>query len=205
MKLKFDSELEFQKEAIAAVTDLFEGLPSAHGGIEVKLAPPQIALGPDFEPAQGYLGITDLGVGNAAMLDPVHLLKNLHEVQERNTIPKARFLFEEGNSYEFPNFSVEMETGTGKTYVYLRTIFELSRQYGYKKFIVVAPSVAIREGVLKSIDMTREHFRGLYDNAPFDHFVYRSDDLSKVRQFAVSNEIQIMQIGCGCRSFAATS
>ena len=91
-------------------------------------------------------------------------------------------------------FSIEMETGTGKTYVYLRTIFELNKTYGFKKFIIVVPSVAIREGVLKSIDMTKEHFQTLYDNAPFDHFVYDSKRLGKVRQFATSNQIQIMVI-----------
>ena len=71
-----------------------------------------------------------------------------------------------------PHFSVEMETGTGKTYVYLRTIFELSRRYGFQKFIIVVPSVAIREGVLKNIDITAEHFRALFNNLPFEHFVY---------------------------------
>jgi len=87
-----------------------------------------------------------------------------------------------------------METGTGKTYVYLRTLFELNRKYGFKKFIIVVPSIAIREGVLSSINLMRDHFKGLYDNVPFDHFVYSSNDLSKVRQFSVGNEIQIMII-----------
>jgi type III restriction enzyme len=91
-------------------------------------------------------------------------------------------------------FSIEMETGTGKTYVYLRTIFELNKTYGFKKFIIVVPSVAIREGVLKSIDVTKEHFQTLYDKVPFDHFVYDSKRLGKVRQFATSNQIQIMVI-----------
>ncbi len=87
-----------------------------------------------------------------------------------------------------------METGTGKTYVYLRSIFELNRKFGFKKFIIVVPSVAIREGVLASVDLMRSHFDGLFDKVPYDHFVYNSKDLSKVRQFAVSNEIQIMVI-----------
>ena len=91
-------------------------------------------------------------------------------------------------------FSIEMETGTGKTYVYLRTIFELNKTYGFRKFIIVVPSVAVREGVLKSIDITKEHFQTLYDKAPFDHFVYNSKRLGKVRQFASSNQIQIMVI-----------
>src|SRR5204863_7296790 len=71
-----------------------------------------------------------------------------------------------------PHFSVEMETGTGKTYVYLRTIFELSRRYGFQKFVVVVPSVAVREGVLKNIEITAEHFRAIFGNLPFEHFVY---------------------------------
>lgn len=179
MKLKFDSGLEYQIDAINAVTDLFEGLPPKQSPFEISF---------------GSMSLTELGIGNQIMVEEKELLKNLHNIQERNTIPKSRLLIEEGDTYSFPNFSVEMETGTGKTYVYLRTIFELNRKYGFKKFIIVVPSVAIREGVLSSIDLMREHFRGLFDNVPFDHFVYSSGDLSKVRQFAVSNEIQIMII-----------
>ena len=186
MKLKFDSELEFQREAIAAVTDLFEGLPPAQGQFGFSLTQTYGSLA---------LVQTELGVGNLLPKGAESLLlENLHTVQERNAIPKSNALIAPDSPYDFPNFSVEMETGTGKTYVYLRTIFELSRKYGFKKFIIVVPSVAIREGVLSSIGLMREHFRGLYDNAPFDHFVYRSDDLSKVRQFSVGNEIQIMII-----------
>ena len=93
-----------------------------------------------------------------------------------------------------PHFSVEMETGTGKTYVYLRTIFELSRRYGFQKFIIVVPSVAIREGVLKNIEITAEHFRALYNNLPFEHFVYDAKKVNRLRQFAVSNTLQILVI-----------
>ena len=179
MKLKFDATLAYQIDAINAVTDLFEGLPPKQSAFEISF---------------GSMSMTELGSGNQMMLEESELLKNLHIIQERNTIPKSRFLRDEGDTYSFPNFSVEMETGTGKTYVYLRSIFELNRNYGFKKFIIVVPSVAIREGVLTSIDLMREHFKGLFDNVPFDHFVYSSGDLSKVRQFAVSNEIQIMII-----------
>jgi type III restriction enzyme len=182
VKLKFDANLEYQLEAISSVTDLFEGLPSKGSGFEINWG------------AQDGLLFNELGAGNQLALDMKQLLKNLHAVQERNAVPKSSSLIEKGDTYEFPNFSVEMETGTGKTYVYLRTLFELNRKYGFKKFIVVVPSVAIREGVLSSIDLMRDHFKGLYDNVPFDHFVYNSKDLSKVRQFAVSNEIQIMII-----------
>ena len=183
MKLKFDSNLEYQKEAIRAVTDLFEGLPPKQSAFEVRFT--------DFFMTAEQ---TDLGVANQLGIHPEQMLKNLHTVQERNLIPKSGFLVERDDPYCFPNFSVEMETGTGKTYVYLRTIFELNRMYGFRKFIIVVPSVAIREGVLSSISLMREHFKGLYDNVPYDHFVYNSSDLSKVRQFAVSSEIQIMII-----------
>ena len=185
MKLKFDSNLEYQLEAIRSVTDLFEGLPPKQSEFEIS-----------FTDIIGTMSLeqTELGIANQLPLGVDQLLKNLHAIQEGNAIPKFRFLIEKDDTYNFPNFSVEMETGTGNTYVYLRTVFELNRKYGFKKFIVVVPSVAIREGVLSSINLMREHFKGLFDNAPFDHFVYSSKDLSKVRQFAVSNEIQIMII-----------
>ena len=87
-----------------------------------------------------------------------------------------------------------METGTGKTYVYLRTIFDLNAKYSFKKFIIVVPSVAIREGVLKSIEITKDHFSAIFNNVPFDYFVYDSKKLGKVRQFSTSNQIQVMVI-----------
>ncbi|MEI6652776.1 MAG: DEAD/DEAH box helicase family protein, partial [Chlorobiaceae bacterium] len=181
MKLKFDSTLNYQLEAIKSVTDLFEGQPARSSGFQM-----------DF--GKGGSMYNDLGIGNNLLLSQDQLLKNLHAVQSRNTVPKSRLLQEEGAAYDFPNFSVEMETGTGKTYVYLRSIFELNKLYGFKKFIIVVPSVAIREGVTSSIKLMRDHFRGLYNNVAFDHFVYQSKDLSRVRQFAVNNEIQIMVI-----------
>lgn len=142
MKLKFEPDLEFQIDAIQSVTDLFKGLPPKQSKFEISPWKPNGAI------------FNDLGVGNSLMLEKDQLLMNLHTVQERNLVPKSRFLIGEGNPYLFPNFSVEMETGTGKTYVYLRTIFELNRMYDFKKFIVVVPSVAIREGVLSSICLT---------------------------------------------------
>jgi type III restriction enzyme len=181
MKLKFDSTLLYQLDAIKSVTDLFEGQPARSSGFQI-----------DF--GKGGSMYNDLGIGNDLLLSQDQLLKNLHAVQSRNTVPKSRLLQEEGAAYDFPNFSVEMETGTGKTYVYLRSIFELNKLYGFKKFIIVVPSVAIREGVTSSIKLMRSHFRALYNNVAFDHFVYQSKDLSRVRQFAVNNEIQIMVI-----------
>lgn len=185
MKLKFDSNLEYQIEAIQSVTDLFEGLPQEQGGLSITLSTEMLETGAQYN---------ELGIGNNLILVPDQMLANLHKIQMQNNIPKSRALIEDSSSYKFPNFSVEMETGTGKTYVYLRTIFELNKLYGFKKFIIVVPSVAIREGVTSSIKLMREHFKGLYDNVPFDDFLYKSKDLSRVRQFAVNNEVQIMVI-----------
>ncbi|MDO5673763.1 MAG: DEAD/DEAH box helicase family protein [bacterium] len=182
MKLHYDANLIYQQEAIASVVDLFAGSESLGA-----------ALIEDFTRKDATLW-NELGMCNGSLLPADELLKNLHKVQARNQIPKSPALIGAVGDYSFPNFSVEMETGTGKTYVYLRTIFELNKKYGYKKFIIVVPSVAIREGVTSSIKAMREHFKALYDNLVFDHFVYTSKDLSRVRQFAVGNEVQIMVI-----------
>jgi len=176
MKLKFDPSLQYQQDAVNAVVGAFAGQPFVQTG---AMAFQSIQIGGLFQ--------TDLGLGNQLTIGDDDMLRNVQAVQEANAIEKVVAL-------EGREFSVEMETGTGKTYVYLRTIFELNKTYGFKKFIVVVPSVAIREGVLKSIDVTKEHFHTLYDNAPFDHFVYDSKRLGKVRQFANSNQIQIMVI-----------
>ncbi|MBV5304739.1 MAG: DEAD/DEAH box helicase family protein [Chlorobium sp.] len=135
MKLKFDSTLSYQLEAIKSVTDLFEGLPASSSGFQIDIG-------------KGGSMYNDLGIGNDLALSGELILQNLHAIQSRNNVPKSRLLQEESAAYDFPNFSVEMETGTGKTYVYLRSIFELNKLYGFKKFIIVVPSVAIREGVI---------------------------------------------------------
>lgn len=157
MKLKFNPILDYQQDAIAATLAVFDGL-SAEG--------------------EAY---REKGIANTLVMDADKMLANLHQVQERSFIEKSAGLFAEHDDYPFPNFSVEMETGTGKTYVYLRTIFELQQKLGLRKFVIVVPSVAIREGVLSSLALMKEHFKSLYNNTPFDHYVYHSKDLSKVR------------------------
>ncbi|MDD2218871.1 MAG: DEAD/DEAH box helicase family protein [Desulfoplanes sp.] len=186
MKLQFDSELDYQLEAIKAVTDFFEGLPRRQGSFDLVFPGSKGQL--PLLNSKGTVNTLDL-----SMFQP-RMLKNLHTIQERNVIPVSSRLVEPDDEYGFPNFSVEMETGTGKTYVYLRTLLELHEMYGFKKFIIVVPSVAIREGVTTSIRLMRDHFKGLYNNVAFDDFVYSSKELSKVRQFALNNEIQIMVI-----------
>lgn len=197
MKLQFDADQVFQINAIAAVADLFEGQPQG--------APEYAIIN-----VSGLGGLlagqeqTELGLGNRLLLAEDSLLTNTRTVQTHNEIeiaePKAPLegweLFDgpANVSRQCPHFSVEMETGTGKTYVYLRTVFELSLRYGFQKFIIVVPSVAIREGVLKNIEITADHFRALYNNLPFEHFVYDARKVNRLRQFATSNTLQILVI-----------
>jgi len=176
MKLKFDSNLTYQAEAVKAVVDVFDGQPLSQSGFEVS-----------FTEQVGMVEQTELGLGNRLTLDDDQLLANVHEVQTRNEIEPV-------DELKGRQFSVEMETGTGKTYVYLRTIFELNQKYGFKKFIIVVPSVAIREGTLKNLQVTEEHFKALYENVPVNYYVYDSSKISQLRQFATSNQIQILII-----------
>ena len=172
MKFQFDPNQDFQKEAVAAVVDLFDGHP--------RLESPGFRLTREGEVS---------AVANQLALGEQELLANLQRVQERNGIrpdPGLRLL---GSS---PNFSVEMETGTGKTYVYLRTALELHERYGFRKFVIVVPSLAVREGVLKTIDITEDHFREIYDSVPYTGYRYDSANLALVRQFAQSSGVEFM-------------
>lgn len=197
MKLQFDPNQQYQLDAVAAVTDLFDGQPQ--GAPEYSV----IQVG-DWGGIFAGQARTELGVGNHLLLAPEKLLANTRAVQARNDIEIADpaapleawdFFDTAANAARTcPHFSIEMETGTGKTYVYLRTIFELSRRYNFQKFIIVVPSVAIREGVLKNIQITAEHFRALYNNLPFEHFVYDARKVNRLRQFAISNTVQILVI-----------
>jgi type III restriction enzyme len=197
MKLQFDPNQAFQLDAVAAVTDLFEGQPQGA---------PEYAVIRMGEMGGLFAGQdrTELGVGNRLLLADEKLATNTRVVQAREDIevedPAAPLetweLFDAPANLTrpCPHFSVEMETGTGKTYVYLRTVFELSRRYGFQKFVIVVPSVAIREGVLKNIEITAEHFRALFNNLPFEHFVYDARRVNQLRQFATSNTLQILVI-----------
>lgn len=197
MKFQFDPDQEFQLDAVAAVTDLFDGQPE--GAPEYSV----VKLG-EFDGMFAGQERSTLGLGNQILLADEALRENLRRVQARNDIeiadpkraPEAWELEDacSGQVRSCPHFSVEMETGTGKTYVYLRTIFELSRRYGFRKFVIVVPSVAIREGVLKSIEITAEHFRALYDNPAVEHFVYDSKHANRLRHFATSSALQVMVI-----------
>lgn len=193
MKFKFSKNLEYQLEAINSIVDIFEtGKNFTKEKDNFLINPSQI-------------------VGNVLELDENRISKNLKLIQEKNKIEFSDteedvFLALEDGNYlttekgekivlgktkNLTDFTVEMETGTGKTYVYLRTIFELNKKYGLKKFIILVPSVAIREGVLKTLEQTKEHFKEIY-NENYSYFAYDSDKLSQVRDFATAYNIVIM-------------
>ncbi|HMS72221.1 MAG TPA: DEAD/DEAH box helicase family protein, partial [Baekduia sp.] len=182
MKLHFEPNLEFQHDAIEAVCDLFQGQEICNTEFTVT----QEALD------QQALDLPDagLGIGNRLTLLDDELAANLAAVQIRNGLPPSP-------SLDTGDFTVEMETGTGKTYVYLRTIFELNKRYGFTKFVIVVPSVAIKEGVYKTLQMTDEHLKGLYAGTPAEYFLYDSAKLGQVRNFATSSNIQIMVVTVG--------
>ncbi len=196
MKLKFESNQQYQLDAINAVVDIFTGQPKDSDGATRHMD----------QDGQLRLEAT-IAKGNSLVLDIAQIIKNTHKIQEKNGIEKSET--KEGGfsiPMTFPleinekslkygmNFSIEMETGTGKTYVYLRTIHELHQCYGWKKFIIVVPSVAIREGVLKNLAITREHFADLYNKPEMDYYVWDSKKTGQAREFATNDTLQIMVI-----------
>ena len=181
MKLHFDSNQEYQIEAIRAVTNIFEGQPLSGGDFEFSLT------------TTGAL-LSENGVGNRLTLTEEQVWENVKRIQQRNLTPSPLSSRRGVGGEAGMNFSVEMETGTGKTYVYLRSIYELNKLYGFKKFVIVVPSIAIREGVLKNLQITHEHFQNLYDKAQLNYDVYDSKKVSNLRGFAAGNAIQILVI-----------
>lgn len=178
MKLHFEDNLDYQQAAIASVVDLFKGQDISRSEFTVAL----------HKENGTSLGMQEnqLGIGNRLRLVDEELVENLKNIQLKNGLKPS-------DSLTSGDFTVEMETGTGKTYVYLRTIFELNKNYGFTKFAIIVPSVAIKEGVYKTLQITREHFEGLYPKAVgYDYFLYDSSKLGQVRNFATSSNIQIM-------------
>jgi len=182
MKLQFEDKIPHQLQAVEAVCDLFRGQEicrteftvTRDTGLQMQLATME----------------TELGIGNRLTLLDDEILTNLNDIQLRNGLPPSSAL-------RSGDFTVEMETGTGKTYVYLRTIFELNRRFGFTKFVIVVPSIAIKEGVYKSLQITEDHFKSLYAGVHYEYFLYDSSKLGQVRNFATSPHIQIMVVTVG--------
>ena len=184
LKLKFDPHQPHQLTAIQSVVQLFEGFTPYEQGF---------ALGdeivPNLPPYEAF--------------SESWLLENVQAVQEQNKIhqsPQTDLSMDDGmvmegsgnESWRSPSFTIEMETGTGKTYVYLRTIYELRKHYGFRKFIIVVPSIAIYEGVIKAFQITQSHLRSLYDNEVVNLTTYDGAQISKVRGFATSSFTEVM-------------
>lgn len=187
MKIQFDSGLAYQAQAVEAILGVFEGQEITQTTFTVTSKPVFNVRG------QGDLlqtaAASEYGIGNRLMLLEDELLNNVRRVQLQNGLKQTSKLDKKAL-----NFTVEMETGTGKTYVYLRSIFELHLRYGFTKFIIVVPSIAIKEGVYKSLQITNTHFKDLYQNIRYDYFIYDSQKREQVRSFATSDYVQIMLI-----------
>jgi len=202
--IKFDPNQQFQRDAINSVVDVFSGQDSIDQGVTV----------PGFGDEGTLDTFQELVFGNSLSLAAETVRTNLRRIQDRPVeledgtagpcvAEPLRRAIESGEMAL--EFSVEMETGTGKTYVYLRTIAELHRQYGFKKFVIVVPSVAIREGVLSSLKLLREHIRDIYDGLQYDYYVYDSNALTRVRQFATASHLQITVINIAAMTGDANS
>ena len=203
MKLQFDAEQDYQKAAVQAVVAAFEGQPLHQG-------PLAVAVGAGA--AAGSLAFTEKGIANQLVLAEAQLLENIQAGQAARGLPRSTELvpcvFKDAagavDAASLPlNLTVEMETGTGKTYVYLRTIYELHRTYDFRKFVVVVPSVAIREGVWKSLAIMHEHFQAHFGYPPVQYALYDSGNPAALRSFAVSDALQILVINID--SFAKDS
>ena len=195
MELRFDATQEYQLAAIEATCGLFEGQPYVRSELIVSDKDGFFVIANRLDLSEDMLLRNLQYVQGETGIEPDHQLKVISaplpdfagDVADFDSLENV-----DGIPGRFPNISVEMETGTGKTYVYLRTVMELYRRFGLRKFIIVVPSVAVREGVYKTLQVTESHLKALYDNPPYRYYVYDSANLSQVRQFALSDGLEIM-------------
>jgi type III restriction enzyme len=199
MKLQFKVQ-QYQTHAVDSVVGVFEGQPK-NFGISYRIDPGKLRL-----TSNSTLFETDdtpgSGLRNSDIaLSPTQLLDNVRTVQRSRNLPLSKMLVDSKAAPGTPNLDVEMETGTGKTYVYIKTILELHKRYGWSKYIIVVPSIAIREGVKKSFDITSEHFQQAYGTKPRS-FVYNSSRLHEIERFSSDAGVQVMIINI--QAFNAT-
>lgn len=199
MKLQFKIQ-QYQTDAVDSVVDVFAGQPR-HDGISYRIDPGkklQVSSPGLFESQP----TSDSGLRNAEItLSSTQLLDNVNKIQRSQNLPLSTRLIDSKAASGAPNLDVEMETGTGKTYVYIKTIMELHKRYGWSKYIIVVPSIAIREGVKKSFDVTAEHFQQLYGTKPRS-FIYSSSQLHELERFSSDAGVQVMIINL--QAFNAT-
>ena len=194
MKLKFKIQT-YQTQAVEAVVDCFKGQPQTTG-IQYRTDP-----GPAKAAIQQSL-LDDSGFRNSDVaLAPAQLLDNIHSVQRHQNLPLSAALISDKKTACPINLDIEMETGTGKTYCYIKTVFELNKRYGWSKFVVVVPSIAIREGVYKSLEITAGHFLESYGKK-VRFFIYNSRQLHNLESFSSDAGINVMVINV--QAFNAT-
>lgn len=185
MKLQFKKQ-QFQLDAVSAIADLFQG--------QAKNAGVQYMADPGRLKSDEVDLVLDAYRNAPIQLSQASIRENVHTMQTRYGLrPSDKLSIDMIAGREAYNFSIEMETGTGKTYTYIRTIMELNKRYGWLKFVIVVPSVAIREGVLKSLQIMSSHFQMEYGKQP-RYFVYDSSRLGDLDSFANSSDLQIMVI-----------
>ena len=190
MRLKFKNQ-KFQADAAKAVCDIFKGQPRQEITYLIDKGGEKYQQIDDEQRFVGYL--------NAPIIPELFdeaILENIQKIQRAHQIEPSRQIENKGSAARI-NLTIEMETGVGKTYTYIKTMFELNKEYGWTKFIIVVPSVAIREGVYKSFQVTREHFMQDYQDAPqktIDFFIYNSSNLTQIDDFANSSGIKAMII-----------
>lgn len=187
MELKFKKQ-KFQADAAQAIVDVFQGQPKQTRSYQID---------PGRGTQQMTLGYTEddefIGYQNAPIVQQLSdktILEHIQDIQKRGNIIPSDGLEGKDNKY---NLTVEMETGTGKTYTYIKTMYELNKAYGWCKFIIVVPSIAIREGVYKTFQMTQEHFAGEYGKK-VQFFIFNSTNLPDVSNFARNPGISAMII-----------
>lgn len=192
MKLQFKIQ-QYQTDAVESTVDIFNGQPN-QGLLDYKMDQGKVYVidnGKRIEQTDFVVNENDTGYKNGEIvLSEDELLKNIHQIQTQNNIHLSNVVIKRLGACQL---DIEMETGTGKTYVYIKTMFELNKRYGWTKFIVVVPSIAIREGVKKSFDITQDHFMELYGKKA-RYFVYNSDNLNQIDTYSQSADISVMII-----------
>ena len=186
MKLQFKHQ-KFQADAAKAVVDVFAGQPAS------SVSKYLIDRGLEKMDQVDFEGITFTGWRNEPIIPALSdelILEHIQKIQRANQIKPSTELEGRADGY---NLTIEMETGVGKTYTYIKTMYELNRAYGWSKFIVVVPSVAIREGVYKSFEMTQDHFAEEYGKK-IRFFIYNSKQLTEIDRFASDSAINVMII-----------
>lgn len=190
MRLQFKNQ-KFQADAAKAVCDVFRGQTRQEITYQIDRGAAQYATLTDEFDFVGYLNAPIM-----PELSDAAILENIQKIQRAHQIAPSASIMNRGSAAKF-NLTIEMETGVGKTYTYIKTMLELNKNYGWTKFIIVVPSVAIREGVYKSFQVTRDHFMQDYQDAPqktIDFFIYNSSNLTAIDDFANSSGIKAMII-----------